>query len=137
MASEGAAPRINPANQVGRYDARHLCLEAGVAYLVVVGEGGACRCPFGVRRQKRVGRLAGTTGLPPSHDKTHQVTHPREHLFPRLARFGARVSLRVWQNKATDRRRPPAVVATEGVRLPQGRALASEGALTSRQRSEE
>jgi hypothetical protein len=25
-------------------------LDAGVAYLVVVGEGSACRCPFGVRR---------------------------------------------------------------------------------------
>jgi hypothetical protein len=77
--------------------------------------------------------MAGTTELPPSHDKTHQLTNPREHLFPRLVGFGARVSLRVWQNKATDRRTPPAVVATEGVRLPQGRALAPEGALTSRQ----
>jgi hypothetical protein len=121
------------AYQVDRYDARHLCLEAGVAYMVVVGEDGACRCPFGVRRQERVGRLAGTAELPPRHDKTHQLANPREHLFPQLARFGARVSLRVWQNKATDRRTPPAVVATEGVRLPQSRALAPEEALTSRQ----
>ncbi len=76
------------AYQVDRYDARHLCLEAGVAYLVVVGEDGACQCPFLVRRQERVGRLAGTTGLPPSRDKTHQLPNPREHLFPRLARSG-------------------------------------------------
>jgi hypothetical protein len=87
--------------QVDRYDARQLCLEAGVAYLVVVGEDGACRCPFGVRRQQRVGRLSGTTALPPSHDKTHQLTNPREHLFPRLACYGARVSPRVWRSKAT------------------------------------
>jgi hypothetical protein len=126
MACVGSAARIDPAYHVDRYDARHLCLEAGVAYLVVVGEDGACRCPFGVRRQERVGRLAGTTELPPRHDKTHQLANPREHLFPQLARFGARVSLRVWQNKATDRRTPRAVVATEGVRLPQGRALAPE-----------
>jgi hypothetical protein len=76
-------------------------LEAGVAYLVVVGEGGACRCPFGVWRQKGVGRLSGTTALPPSHDKTHQLTSPREHLFPRLACSGVRVSLGVWRSKAT------------------------------------
>jgi hypothetical protein len=81
--------------QAGRYDARHLCLEAGVAHLVVVGEGGACRCPFGVRRQQRVGRLSGTTALPPSHDTTHPLTNPRGHLFPRLACYGARVSSRV------------------------------------------
>ena len=86
--------------QAGRYDARQLCLEAGVAYLVVVGEDGACRCPFGVRRQQRVGRLSGTTALPPSHDKTHQLTNPREHLFPRLAGCGGfSVSLRVWRSK--------------------------------------
>ena len=85
MACEGSAARIDPAYQVDRYDARHLCLEAGVAYLVVVGEDGACRCPFGVRRQKRVGRLAGSAELPPSHDKTHQLTNPHEHLFPTLA----------------------------------------------------
>ena len=57
-------------------------LDAGVAYLVVVGEGGSCRCPFGVRRQEGVGRLLDTTALPPSHDKTHQLTSPHEHLFP-------------------------------------------------------
>jgi hypothetical protein len=55
------------------------CLEAGVAYLVVVGEGGVCRCPFGVRHQERVGRLSGTTA--PRHDKLHQLTNPCEHLF--------------------------------------------------------
>jgi hypothetical protein len=65
-----------------------LCLEAGIAYLVVVGEDGACRCPFGVRRQQRVGRLSGTTALLPSQDKTHQLTNPREHLSPRLGCTG-------------------------------------------------
>jgi hypothetical protein len=65
-----------------------LCLEAGVAYLVVVGEDGACRCPFGIRRQQRVGRLSGTTTLPPRQDKTHQLPNPREHLFPRLGCTG-------------------------------------------------
>ena len=68
--------------QAGRYDAPPPCLEAGVAYLVVIGEDGACRCPFGVRHQERVSRLAGTTG--PRHDKTHQLTNPRDHLVPRL-----------------------------------------------------
>ena len=68
--------------QAGRYDARHLCLETGVAYPVVVGEDGTCRCPFGVRHQQSVGRLSGTTALPPSHDTTHQLTNLREHLFP-------------------------------------------------------
>jgi hypothetical protein len=67
---------------------RTLCLEAGVAYLVVVGEDGACRCPFEVRRQQRVGHLSGTTALPPSHDETRQLPNPREHLFPRLAGCG-------------------------------------------------
>jgi hypothetical protein len=96
---------------------------AGVAYLVVVGEPGACRCPFEVRRQKGVGRLSGTTALPPSHDKTHQLANPREHLFPvpgwhvaglesHRESGGARLPA------APDRRTPPAVVATEGVRTP-------------------
>jgi hypothetical protein len=65
-----------------------LCLDAGVTYLVVVGEDGACRCPFGVRHQQRVGRLSGATALPPSPDKMHQFTNPREHLFPQLAGCG-------------------------------------------------
>jgi hypothetical protein len=73
--------------------------------------------------------LSGTTALPPSHDKTHQLTSPREHLFPRLACSGVRVSLGVWRSKATCGSRQanaPAVVATEGVRVPKGRALAPE-----------
>ena len=44
----------------------HLRLEAGVAYLVEVGEGGACRCPFKVWCQKEVGRVSGTTAPPPT-----------------------------------------------------------------------
>jgi hypothetical protein len=45
--------------------------------------------------------LSGTTALPPSHDKTHQPTNPREHLFPRLAWYGASVSPRIWRSKAS------------------------------------
>jgi hypothetical protein len=44
-------------------------LDAGVTYSVVVGQGGAGPCPLGVRRQERVGRLSGTSVLPPSQDK--------------------------------------------------------------------
>jgi hypothetical protein len=85
MACKGSLARIDPAvARLADTTPRHLCLEAGVAYLVVVGEDGACRCPFGVRRQKRIGRLSGTTALPPRHDKTHQPPNPREHLFHRL-----------------------------------------------------
>jgi 4a-hydroxytetrahydrobiopterin dehydratase len=60
-----------------------------VADLVVVGEGGACWRPFGVRRQEGVGRLSGTTVPPPRHDQTYEPTDPREHLFPRLEVAGA------------------------------------------------
>jgi len=88
MAGKGSLARIDPA--VPGWPIRrphHLCLQAGVAYLVVIGEDGVCRCPFGVRRQQGVSRLSATTALPPRHDKTHQLTNPREHLFPRLGLF--------------------------------------------------
>jgi hypothetical protein len=71
MACKGSPARSTLPCQAGRFDARQLWLEAGiayVAYLVVGGENGACRCPFRVRRQQRVGRLLGTTALPPRHD---------------------------------------------------------------------
>jgi hypothetical protein len=121
--------------QAGRYDTRQLCLEAGIAYLVVVGEGGACRCPFGVRHQQRVSRLSGTTA--PRHDKMHQLTNPCEHLFPRLAWYGVSVSLWVWGARlpaASDRRTPPAAVG--GCDRGRSRPCASlppEGAPTGRQ----
>ena len=51
-------------------------LDARVTYSVVVGKGGACPCPFGVRRQEGVGRLSATTMPPPRQDKTHE---PRIH----------------------------------------------------------
>jgi hypothetical protein len=102
MACKGSSVRIDPAVPGWPIRRPPLYLEAGVAYMVVVGEDGACRCPFGVRRQQRVGRLSGTTALPPSHDKTHQLTNPHEHLFPGLAGCGGfSVSLRVWRSKAT------------------------------------
>jgi hypothetical protein len=68
MAGKGSPARSTLPCQAGRFDARQLWLEEGVAYLVVGGENGACRCPFRVRRQQRVGRLSGTTALPPRHD---------------------------------------------------------------------
>lgn len=79
-------------------------LDAGVTYPVVVGEGGTRPGPFGVRRQERVGRLSGTTVPPPSQDKTHEPTDPREHLFPRRSSCGLRVSLRVLTEQAYLRR---------------------------------
>lgn len=79
-------------------------LDAGVTYLVVVGQGGAGPCPFGVRRQQRVGRLSGTTVPPPSQDKPHEPTDPREHLFPRRSCCRSRVSLRVLAEQACLRR---------------------------------
>ncbi len=51
-------------------------LDARVTYSVVVGKGGARPCPFGVRRQERVGRSSATTMPPPRQDKTHE---PRIH----------------------------------------------------------
>jgi hypothetical protein len=99
MTCKRSPTRIDPAVPGWPIRRPPLCLEAGIAYLVVVGEDGACRCPFGVRRQQRVGRLSGTTPLLPSQDKTHQLASPREHLFPRLGMYGARVSPRVWRSK--------------------------------------
>jgi hypothetical protein len=123
--------------QAGRYDARHPCLEARVAHLVVVGEDRACRCPFGVRHQQRVGRLSGTTALPPSHDKTHQPTNPREHLFPRLAWYGASVSPRIWRSKASCGSRQANAPGRGGWLRPRAFApcasLPPEGALIGRQ----
>ena len=48
------APELASRRRADRRGARHLRQLAGVAYLVVVGEGGACRCPFGVRCQRRL-----------------------------------------------------------------------------------
>jgi hypothetical protein len=79
-------------------------LDAGVTYSVVVGQGGAGPCPFGVRRQQRVGRLSGTSVLPPSQDKTHEPTDSREHLFPLRSCCRSRVSLRVLAEQACLRR---------------------------------
>jgi hypothetical protein len=69
---------------LGRGHAHHRRLEAGVADLVVIGEDGAGRCPFGIQPQQGVGRLS-TAVLPPSPDKTSELTNAREHLYPRLA----------------------------------------------------
>jgi hypothetical protein len=80
-----AAPELDSRRRADRRGVRHRRLVAGVSYLDVVGEGGACPCPFEVRRQKEVGRLSGTTAPPPSHHTTHQLANTREHLYPRLA----------------------------------------------------
>jgi hypothetical protein len=79
-------------------------LDAGVTYSVVVSQGGAGPCPFGVRQQQRVGRLSGTSVLPPSQDKAHEPTDSREHLFPRRSCCRSRVSLRVLAEQACLRR---------------------------------
>jgi hypothetical protein len=88
VASEKSRPLIaviaGPAARARRLHPGHLRLDAGVADLVEIGEGGACWRPFGVRRQEGVGRLSGTTAPPPRHDQTYEPTDPREHLFPRL-----------------------------------------------------
>jgi hypothetical protein len=66
MACKGSSARIDHAYQVDRYDARNLCPEAGVAYLVVVGEDGTCRCPFGsdVKEGRPLGRHDGAAAKP-------------------------------------------------------------------------
>jgi hypothetical protein len=96
------APELVSRRRADRRGARRRRLVAGVAYLVVVGEGGAGRCPFGVRCQQEVGRLSATTAPPPSHHTTRQLANTREHLSPSWQVAGGfSVSLRVWPSKAT------------------------------------
>jgi hypothetical protein len=116
--SAGAGSR----RRADRRGARHLRLVAGVAYLVVVGEGGACRCPFGVRCQRR------SAACRPRRRRRQAITRRTSSPIrvsicsPGWQVAGVRFSLRVWRSKATcgsiqaDAPGPSGGPSAEGVR---------------------